>query len=572
MRADREGGAGQGKGGRWRLRARRWFNSWSGVAAFLNSERPAAEQTRVVWGVGGKSPVVLPYLLSRMLTSSVTMAQDPLCTPKRPRSSSLFAMPRRKRPTAMQSSSHEAPKSPSQSLASMKHDASKQGAQVEVIASSLSFLSSRDESAVAASPVRKDSLDRGSHTHSSTSSEDGDVDHVALADPKSPPRSLKTRARRRNRSRQHKKQVEETLPTAVMNSHTSASTRQELESTLNLEVNGTLSPVSSPRSIRNSLQPTQAQEDAMNGTRKSITTAKAAAHAAQSSQRTHSNKQGHQEAKNSESRQSQASMQVTRSPSGPSGAEFWVHQVLSAHYRTLQAIGLERSEFPNARLSLKQLDTLLKPVIALCNQMKPEQFGIRPPQPQLARQMNDVHYWKLWESDTVDMGIFFMPPNSVIPLHNHPGMSVVSRILYGCASVTSYDLIASQDNVHESQETSDQIVQKQNIKWARVSRQGDYVGESTMWLDPRRFNLHQIHANSSIGCALLDIMIPPYDNADRDCHHFQILEEQYNRAKNERIIKMLESITPDNHNDPGHSEVVPTTSSPPSETTSPSSP
>lgn len=48
-------------------------------------------------------------------------------------------------------------------------------------------------------------------------------------------------------------------------------------------------------------------------------------------------------------------------------------------------------------------------------------------------------------------------------------------------------------------------------KWARVSREGQYVGESTMWLDPRRFNLHQIQANSENGCALLDIMVPPYN-------------------------------------------------------------
>lgn len=104
-----------------------------------------------------------------------------------------------------------------------------------------------------------------------------------------------------------------------------------------------------------------------------------------------------------------------------------------------------------------------------------------------------------------------------------------------------------------------------------------------MWLDPRRFNLHQIHAASENGCALLDIMIPPYNkyvrsqdwlvclllfvlfannsglvclltlptfSANRDCHHFKILEERYQEAKNERIVKMIESITADNHNEP----------------------
>jgi hypothetical protein len=53
--------------------------------------------------------------------------------------------------------------------------------------------------------------------------------------------------------------------------------------------------------------------------------------------------------------------------------------------------------------------------------------------------------------------------------------------------------------------------EKGNVKWARVARQGEVGTESTLWLDPRRFNLHEIQANSTNGCALLDIMVPPYD-------------------------------------------------------------
>ncbi|TYZ57259.1 hypothetical protein PybrP1_007861 [[Pythium] brassicae (nom. inval.)] len=251
-----------------------------------------------------------------------------------------------------------------------------------------------------------------------------------------------------------------------------------------------------------------------------------------------------------------------QSLTGMSGVQLWVHRLLYTHHHTLHVLGLEREAFPNTRLSMKQLESLLSPVISLANLMRPDHFGIHVPTPQIAQTMSDVHYWKLWESDTIDIGIFFMPPNSHIPLHNHPGMSVVTRILYGAVNIRSYDLVSSEelengpvaaDELAASTETSastEIVGSNPEVKWARVSREGSYASESTMWLDPRRFNLHQIHAASDNGCALLDIMIPPYNNADRDCHHFQILEEKYNKEKNERIVKMLESISTGNHNEP----------------------
>lgn len=56
-----------------------------------------------------------------------------------------------------------------------------------------------------------------------------------------------------------------------------------------------------------------------------------------------------------------------------------------------------------------------------------------------------VRYLHVYElPNHYSAGIFVFPPHAKIPLHDHPGMCVLSRILYGSLSVHSYDWIQGE--------------------------------------------------------------------------------------------------------------------------------
>ncbi|KDO30579.1 hypothetical protein SPRG_04480 [Saprolegnia parasitica CBS 223.65] len=182
------------------------------------------------------------------------------------------------------------------------------------------------------------------------------------------------------------------------------------------------------------------------------------------------------------------------------------------HRAVLQAVGGGRGR----ALSLQEIE----PIKALCDGILPIHVGLEVPTPATAetlyRGSKAIRYIHIYEDRDVSIGIFVLPPGATIPLHNHPDMSVVSRLLYGSLHVTSYDLVPAEANdafwtAHDPGDDPPSIWRRKKKLLLAQQRQ-DRTG-----------NLHEFTSGSDIGCAILDVLTPPYDPSHgRDCTYYRV--------------------------------------------------
>ena len=134
-----------------------------------------------------------------------------------------------------------------------------------------------------------------------------------------------------------------------------------------------------------------------------------------------------------------------------------------------------------------------------------------------------VGYYHVYKDPLLSIGIFVIPAGGSIPLHDHPGMTVLSKLLFGSLRVTTYDMPDGDQGGSPPRLPSLPWMGQQ----ARPLRVGPAVSAvvsapcATLRLEPHKGNIHQFNALQDT--AIFDVLTPPYDDfAGRSCHYYEL--------------------------------------------------
>ncbi|XP_042857228.1 2-aminoethanethiol dioxygenase-like [Penaeus japonicus] len=138
-----------------------------------------------------------------------------------------------------------------------------------------------------------------------------------------------------------------------------------------------------------------------------------------------------------------------------------------------------------------------------------------------------VTYMQLYEDSDVTICVFILKKGVRLPMHDHPGMHGLLKVLHGTVAVQSYSFIANMcmDGVPVNQSLSGIFPAKKHES-VTIS-----ASDPACRLFPEKQNVHEIYSLDG-PAAFLDILSPPYGTderlgIERDCHYYQELDGSF---------------------------------------------
>ncbi|KAJ3106483.1 hypothetical protein HDU97_006270 [Phlyctochytrium planicorne] len=191
----------------------------------------------------------------------------------------------------------------------------------------------------------------------------------------------------------------------------------------------------------------------------------------------------------------------------------------------LQTIALLAQRLFTSEETLESKDALSDSLMALINKVTLNMLNVSLP-PREA-----IEYYNIHSSEVLTICVFVMKKGATMPTHDHPNMTVFSKVVSGAIHVKTYEFLPSQAPTPSSESPSAFFQQQQQhhtspqkLRMAKISIDGVIsadMPESLLVIRPDGGpNMHSFTAVSD-HVVVLDIIGPPYNDNDRPCIYYK---------------------------------------------------
>ncbi|XP_003747237.1 2-aminoethanethiol dioxygenase [Galendromus occidentalis] len=147
-----------------------------------------------------------------------------------------------------------------------------------------------------------------------------------------------------------------------------------------------------------------------------------------------------------------------------------------------------------------------------------------------------VLFIPVYDHEDFTITIFVLKQGRRIPMHNHPGMTGILKVLLGTARVESFSPIPPP-----SQSAFSYFFGKKPKPGTYALRHDPIsvsASDDPCRLAPERGNIHEVLAGDG-PVAFLDVLAPPYHNGERDCVYFKLLPDDENSPNEKCFLREI---------------------------------
>lgn len=155
-----------------------------------------------------------------------------------------------------------------------------------------------------------------------------------------------------------------------------------------------------------------------------------------------------------------------------------------------------------------------------------------------------VGFVEVFEDDILAIGAFLLKEYAVLPMHNHPTMYGVLKVIHGRVKIKSFDLLEkNRDEKIPHFLTADSQPSFEDVRKLKFRSESEYTTDSEPCLvTPSEGNIHRVEAVGG-PAVFIDFISPPYNpQLGRDCDYFQELHVAHNQEDEDSKIAWCKEI------------------------------